>query len=192
MDKNVNNDDFIEELPIEDKVKYKYKLTKEQLLSEEGLLLVKCMVRDGMTLESVAKELGINRRTFFLWRKENESLQEACRAGKRIVDYKVENALLKAALGYKTETVKTIIDNTPDKKGNRVVKVERTISETGPSVTACLAWLNNRKSEQWRKNTRGEVFELEDKYTGVTINITKGEPKEKVEDDNEDWGNDIA
>ena len=181
--------EYIEDLPIADKIQYNYQLTRDDVLSEDGLFLIQCMVRDGMSMDAIAKALGVTPQSFFVWRKKYKELRDACAKGKQLVDYQVENALLKAALGYKTEVVKTITSALPNKDGNRSVKVERTVTETGPNVTACLAWLNNRKPEQWRRN-RDNVMEYEDLKTGITINITKGQ--EKVEEkttivDEDDW-----
>lgn len=176
---------YIEDLPIADKIQYKYQLTKKDVLSEDGLFLIQCMVRDGMSMDGIAKALGISPQTFWTWRQKNEKLRDACARGKQLVDYKVENALLKAALGYKTETVKTLMSGEPDAQGNRTVKVERTVTQTGPNVTACLAWLNNRKPEQWRRN-RDSALEYEDKKAGITINIVKGQ-ESQTEDEDEDW-----
>lgn len=175
---------YINDLPIADKIQMKYGLTKEDVLTEEGLILIQCLVRDGMSMDAVAKTLGISPQTFWLWRQKYKELQDACIKGKQLVDYQVENALLKSALGYKTTTVKTIINNSPDKNGNREVKVEKTETEVGPNTTACLAWLNNRKPEQWRRN-RDNVMEYEDKKSGITINIVKG-GKSEEEDDEDD------
>ena len=172
---------YIQDLPVQDKVQAGYALTKEDILTEEGLLLVECLIRDGLTISAVAEKLGIAMQTFFLWKNKYPELEEACRKGKQLVDYKVESALLKAALGYKTESTKTVI-GPPDSNGNREVKVEKTVSETGPNVTACLAWLNNRKPEQWRRN-RDSVLELDDERSGITINIIKGEAKEEEDDE---------
>lgn len=178
----MGNKEYIEDLPIHDKITYKYQLTKDDILSKDGLYLIQCMVRDGMTMDAVAKSFGVSPQTFWAWRKQNKDLRDACARGKQLVDYKVENALLKAALGYKTESVKTIIKNSSDKEGNRDVSIEKTINEVGPSVTACLAWLNNRKPEQWKKN-RDSVFELDDKQSGITINIVKGKKEDESIDD---------
>lgn len=178
---STKKEQYIQDLPVSDKVQMSYALTKEDILTDEGLLLVECLVRDGLTMNAVAEKLGITPQTFWLWRQKYEQLENACRQGKQLVDYKVENALLKAALGYKTETVKTVI-GPPDTNGNREVRVEKTQTETGPNVTACLAWLNNRKPEQWRRN-RDATLELEDEKSGITINIIKGEPREEDEEE---------
>lgn len=183
MATNADKEQYLQTLPIADKVSRGRSLTLDDLLTEEGLLLVECLVRDGMTLQDVAKTLGIKNQTFWVWRQKYPELEEACRKGKDLVDYKVENALLKAALGYKTTTVKTYIQVVPGKDGNHETKIEKTETEQGPNVTACLAWLNNRKPEQWRRNRDNEVV-LDDKKSGITINIIKG--KGEGEDDDEE------
>ena len=71
--------------------------------------------------------------------------------------------------------------------GHAVSRIEKEETEVGPNTTACLAWLNNRKPEQWRRN-RDNFAEYEDKQSGITINIIKGtpEPEESSwEDDDE-------
>lgn len=163
----------------------------EDVTSEEGLLLVAAWTRDGWTQQDIFKHLGLSQEGWYRWRRKSEATEgdpigTALRKGKEFIDYQVENALLKAALGYKTVTVKTVM-GPPDKNGNREVRVERTESETGPNTTACLAWLNNRKPDAWRRN-RDNVLEYEDRKSGITINIVKGTPQDEDQiDDGEDW-----
>lgn len=152
-------------------------LAYEDIISDEGLLLIAAWTRDGHTQQEIHQHLGISQQTWYNWRKKSKKqkgdpLGNALRKGKDVVDFQVENALLKAALGYQTKTVKTIIGPI-DENGNRKVKTETTVSEVGPNTTACLAWLNNRKPDAWRRN-RDNTFEYEDKQSGITINIVKG------------------
>lgn len=186
MAKSKNEKQYIQDLPIADKIQAKYELSKEDILTEEGLFLVQCLVRDGASMDSIAKTFGIAPQTFYLWRQKYPELQDACKRGKQLVDYEVENALLKAALGYKTETVRTYINNSVDGAKNREVKIDKTTTEVGPNVTACLAWLNNRKPEQWKRNRDNDML-LKDKAAGITINITKGvvDVEDTIDEDDE-------
>lgn len=164
------------------------KFTFDDIISEEGLILVAAWTRDGMTQQMIIKRLGINQQTWYNWRKKSEQIKgdpigKALRRGKEVIDYQVENALLKAALGYRTVTVKTVTGPV-DKNGNRETRIERTESETGPNTTACLAWLNNRKPDSWRRN-RDNILEYDDKQTGITINIVKGQ--QSNDDTEEGW-----
>lgn len=170
------------------------KFTYEDIVSDEGLLLIAAWTRDGMNQQMIIARLGINQQTWYNWRKKSEKVDgdpigQALRKGKEMIDYEVENALLKAALGYKTSTVKTVM-GPPDKNGNREVRVERVETEVGPNTTACLAWLNNRKPDSWRRN-RDNVIEYEDKKAGITINIVKGTSQSGNDESNDDdWEDD--
>ena len=70
---------------------------------EENLMLLECWTRDGYTFEDIANKIGITTVALRTWRKQYPEIDKALKAGREIVDYKVENALLKSALGYKTK-----------------------------------------------------------------------------------------
>lgn len=75
--------------------KYQYYLTEEGLLKLEG------WARDGLTDEQIAEEkIGINRTTLYAWKNKYPDISDALKQGKEVIDRKVENALLKRALGY--------------------------------------------------------------------------------------------
>ena len=117
----------------------------DKWLEDDNLFPVECWARDGLTNADIAERMGINESTIKLWKDKYPEFAKAINTGKEIVDYKVENALLKSALGYKTKEVKTIINGKPDKDGNRTVRIETTEKEYAPNVTAIAMWLNNRK-----------------------------------------------
>ena len=77
---------YLQDLPIEDKIERNHSVSLDDLLTEEGLLFVQCMVRDGATMSQVADTLGIKNQTFWLWRQKHPELQEACEKGKKLVD----------------------------------------------------------------------------------------------------------
>lgn len=186
MATKVSKEQYLQDLPIADKLNKSIQLTKEDILSEEGLILIQCLTRDGMYKKDIAEMFGIKVQTFWLWEQKYPQLAEALRKGKALVDYQVENALLKAALGYKTTKVKTVTEMRAD--GSATSRIEKEESEVGPNTTACLAWLNNRKPEQWKRN-RDNVAEYEDKKSGITINIIKGNPDDTTETDS-NWDDD--
>lgn len=76
------------------KGKYEYWLTPEGLLKLEG------WARDGLTDEQIAKNIGISRSTLNAWKERYSDISDTLKRGKEVVDRKVENALLKRALGY--------------------------------------------------------------------------------------------
>lgn len=157
------------------------KVNVDYWLSEDGLLLLECWARD-FPIKDIYEKMGISNKTFWEWRKKYPELNEALRRGAEIVDYQVENALLKCALGYKTREVKTIISGKPDAKGNRSIKKEITEKDVAPNVTAIMAWLNNRKPDSWKRN-RDNILETDDKNNNITVNIIRRGKRE----DEEDW-----
>ena len=65
---------------------------------KDKLVLVEGWARDGLTDEQIANNLGIATSTFYEYKKNYEEFSEALKKGKEVVDYEVENALLKSAL----------------------------------------------------------------------------------------------
>ena len=117
------------------KRKYEYWLTPEGLIKLEG------WARDGLTDEQIAKNIGINRDTLYRWKKAYPDFSDALKRGKEVVDRQVENALLKRALGCRTEEI------TYNSDGEMV---KRVIKDIPPDTTAQIFWLKNRKPEDWR------------------------------------------
>lgn len=142
-------------------------------LTDDGLLLLEAWARDGNTLQEIAKKIGVTLDCLNKWKKANPEIEEALKTGKEIIDYKVENALLKSALGFTTKEIKVTIG----KKifNGEVVELlkETTTKEIAPNVTACLAWLNNRKFDQWKRN-RDRAIELDEEDNNISITIVRG------------------
>ena len=113
-------------------------------ITEDGLLLLEGWARDGLTDEQIAHNIGIHVATFYRWQEAHGEFRDALKRGKAPVDIEVENALLKRALGYSYDEIKTVM-----KDG---VEVERTITRktVPPDTTAQIFWLKNRKPAQWR------------------------------------------
>jgi hypothetical protein len=159
-----------------------------QWLTADGLMLLECWCRDGFTIEDICNKMGVTQKTLYEWRKTYPEIRKAFDTGREIVDYRVENALLKSALGYRTKEVKTFINKQPDKDGNiGIIRVETTEKEIAPNVTAIAVWLNNRKPDQWKRN-RDNVLELKDEDSKITVNIIKHSSKKS--EDEEEWNTD--
>ena len=67
-----------------------------QWLTQDGLTLLKGWARDGATDEILAKKMGISPSTLYEWKNKFPEISEALKKGKEIVDFEVENAMLKA------------------------------------------------------------------------------------------------
>ena len=112
----------------------------EEWAAPEKLLLLEAWARDGLTDEQIAANIGIHVRTLYEWKKRNQQIVQSLKKGEEVIDYEVENALLKKALGYTVKEEKLT-------KDGEVVELER---EVPGDVTAQIFWLKNRKPEKWR------------------------------------------
>lgn len=89
---------------------------KEFWLTKEGLTLLTGWAMDGLTNEGIAGKMGVPMTTFYRWQKDEPVIKTALRAGKDVVDYRVEGSLLKAALsGNVTAQIFWLKNRRPDK-----------------------------------------------------------------------------
>lgn len=127
-------------------------------ITEDGLMLIECWSRDGYTLSDIANKIGVQYKTLHDWKSQYPEIEQALRNGREIIDYKVENALLKSALGYKKKEVKV----TTVMRYGKVVETtkEVTESEQAPNVNAIQTWLYNRQKDKWKNmNSKSNMFE---------------------------------
>lgn len=69
---------------------------------KDKLTLVEGWAREGLTEEQISHNLGIAYSTFREYKNKHSALLAVLKKGKEVVDYEVENALLKNALGGNT------------------------------------------------------------------------------------------
>lgn len=88
---------------------------------KDKLILVEGWARDGLTDEQIADNLKISKDTFYRYKKEHSEFSDSLKRGKEIVDYAVENALLKNALeGNTTAQIFWLKNRKPDKWREKV------------------------------------------------------------------------
>lgn len=121
----------------------------KEWLTEDGLKKIQSWFRDGLSDLQVAKNMGISKTTFYDWMNKFPAMSDAVKKGKQPVDFEVENALLKRALGYDIEETNTFI--TINSKGEKVQRVNKTKKHIAPDATAAIFWLKNRRPDKWRK-----------------------------------------
>lgn len=127
----------------------------EDWISEDGLTTIEGWAREGLTDKQIAEEkIGINQSTLCEWKKRFPQLAEALKKGKAPVDTKVENALLKRALGYDYEEVTTEITEVDGTQRKIIKKVKKHVV---PDTTAQIYWLSNRRPDRWRRNPSVET-----------------------------------
>ena len=108
---------------------------------EPKLLLIEAWARDGLTVEQIAENLGVAEGTFYEYQKQYPELKEALKNGREVIDVMVENALLKAALGYDYR------EEELNKVTGEPIELRRVAH---PNTTALIFWLKNRKPREWR------------------------------------------
>ena len=70
----------------------------KEWLEKDKLILLEGWAREGLTEEQIAYNIGIDRSTLYRWKEKDCNIYNALKRNKDIVDYEVENALLKSAL----------------------------------------------------------------------------------------------
>ena len=70
----------------------------DEWLEQDKLILLEGWARDGLTYEQIAHNMGIGLTTLKEWRQKDATISSALKRGREVVDYEVENALLKSAL----------------------------------------------------------------------------------------------
>jgi len=103
------------------KGKYEYWRTTD------GLILLQGWARDGLTDEQIAHNMGIRRTTLYDWKNKYPDIDDALKKGKEIVDYEVENALLKRAKqGDVTAQIFWLKNRRPEKWRDKVQFTDET------------------------------------------------------------------
>ena len=128
-------------------------------LEKDKLILLEGWARDGLTDEQIAKNIGINRTTLYDWKKKETNIADALKKGKEVIDFEVENALLKRALGYEYE----------EETYENGILTKKVKKQVAPDTTAQIFWLKNRKKEQWREKV--EVVETDEDLQNINKNI---------------------
>ena len=70
----------------------------DEWLEQDKLILLEGWARDGLTYEQIAHNMGIDVTTLREWRKKEVTISTALKKGREVVDFEVENALLKNAM----------------------------------------------------------------------------------------------
>lgn len=174
--------------------------TIQEWLEPDGLLLLESWTRDGMTIDQVAAKIGVHKATLRSWMAKHPEIKKAVNNGRELVDYKVENALLKSALGYKTKEVKVITTI----RNGKIVKEEKEVldKEFAPNVGAIQTWLYNRRPDKWKPaNARSSIIDNLDEDTSIKIVVERASSSEtdggsvggssNFEEVDTDWQNDV-
>lgn len=70
----------------------------DEWLEPDKLILLEGWARDGLTNEQIANNIGINAKTLYDWKNKQSKICNILKRSREIVDFEVENALLKNAM----------------------------------------------------------------------------------------------
>ena len=99
----------------------------------------------GATDQEIADFFEVDVRTVYRWKHDYDKFCQALKAGKDVVDDRVERSLYQKAIGYEQEEVKIFMP-----AGAEAPVYAPYRAKVAPDTTAAIFWLKNRRSDQWR------------------------------------------
>lgn len=136
---------------------------------EEFVSEVLQMAERGATDVEIADALDVSVRTLYRWKAEHEDFRQALKVAKDVADERVERSLYQRALGFEHDAVKIFCS----KDGDVTQVPYREI--VAPDTTACIFWLKNRKSQEWRDRVDHELAGKDGGpiQAAITVNFVK-------------------
>lgn len=114
-------------------------------LSPDGIELIGGWRREGIPIGVIALDyIGCSEGTLKRWSREKLDLANALMVSQDVTNVRVEQALLKRALGY------DVIETKQELVEGEMIVTEETKKHIPPDVKACLSWLYSRRSDRWR------------------------------------------
>ena len=133
---------------------------------------IRCAIEAGATIEEIAETFGVNKSTLYEYKKKYSEFSELFACGRKVIVYKIKNALLKKALGFEYEEESRITRK--DKNGEDVVSTETKKKYCPPSETAAAMLLRNYDKE-WRDVDKATA-EIKQQEAKIRKEIAKSEP----------------
>ena len=119
---------------------------------KDKLVVVEGWARNGLTEKQIAHNLAVAYSTFRVYKEKYPALSAVLKKGREVIDFEVEGALIKRALGYSyVEVTKELVED--ETTGSAELKVVKTVTkQVAPDVTAQIFWLKNRKPNEWKND----------------------------------------
>lgn len=140
---------------------------EEWVNDADKLILIEGWARDGLTEEQISRNMGISLTTLKDWRKKYPSISAALKKGREVVDFEVESALYRRAMGYTAEE-KSREYRVGDDGEMHLVAEKVNFKHVPPDTAAQIFWLKNRRSKEWRDKIV-QAVEEEKEGTGVVM-----------------------
>ncbi len=140
----------------------------QEWLSDEGLLKLETFAKSGLTDSEIAKRMKVSVSTLNNYKKQYKKIDEALKNGREYVDTKIENALIKRAIGYEyTEQVMERVLNKETGEYEFVLTKEMK-KEVKPDISAQVFWLKNRRPDIWKDKQELNVESSSAEFSNLT------------------------
>lgn len=117
----------------------------KDILDDKKLEEVKELSKQGYTEIELSKKLNISIKTLRDWKETYPELMRIIEESNEYYEDKVEQALIKRALGYEYEETEIVAS-----KDGKTSKVKKTKKEVPPDTNAIIFLLKNRNPKKWR------------------------------------------
>lgn len=118
----------------------------DEWLKKDNLILLEGWAREGLTNEQIANNIGINVKTLYDWKKKQSKICNALKRNREIVDFEVENALLKNAMNGNVTAQIFWLKNRKKLQWRDKVNIENEINNDGVLGELVEALNNVKKS----------------------------------------------
>jgi hypothetical protein len=110
------------------------------------------LAQKGFIDRELADFFKVKESTITRWKDKYPDFCTSLKRGKDEFDTgKVENTLLRRALGYQyTEKTQTLSKPDPETGETKLITVKQVTKEVVPDTTAIIFWLKNRQPDRWR------------------------------------------
>ncbi len=124
----------------------------------------------GATDKEIADFFNVHEATVNRWKESEAEFCESLKRGKLIADMNVADSLYKRATGYEHAEEK-IFNNQGE-----IIRAQ-TVKHYPPDTAAVMAWLNNRRPDQFRSK---QYVESENTNKNVNLEVDSIEEAEKI------------
>lgn len=139
----------------------------KEWLSKENLTLIEGWARQGLTNTQIAHNIGISEQTLYNWYNKHPKIRDAAKKGKEVIDYEVESALYRSAIGYWVE------EEFENETTGEIEKVK--VEYIKPDTRAAIFWLKNRVPDKWFDRKQVEHSGRLDSNVNVLSNLSEKE-----------------
>lgn len=154
--------------------KPRIKVTPEAWCTQDRLELLQAWAALGLTMEQIAKRMGITRKTLYVWQDKRPEIKAAIDLGASGADNRMEHSLYQNGMDrYVTlHTYEYDFDEEGNKIRERIVKTEHKFIRADTS--AQIFWLCNRRPDRWKdvrtlSKLADQAGSAEEGSTGVVI-----------------------